>query len=240
MIYFVNEKQVIAIDGPASSGKSTTAKLVARRLGFVYLDTGAMYRAITLKALRNRINPEDGKALARIARESKLDLVDQNGMSKVYLDGEDVTELIRKPEINKLVSEVSLHKEVRAALVSKQKEIGQKHDLVAEGRDTTTVVFPAAALKVYLDCDIKERAKRRMLEFKGKGINTTLKEQEKELSGRDKIDSEREASPLKKDPEAIIVDTTNLSIQEQVEKIVQLYEKSKKDEIPLSGSRGHD
>lgn len=234
------KKQVIAIDGPASSGKSTTAKLVARRLGFIYLDTGAMYRAITLKALRNRISPEDGKALARIARESKLDLVDQNGMSKVYLDGEDVTELIRKPEINKLVSEVSLHKEVRAALVSKQKEIGQKHDLVAEGRDTTTVVFPDAALKVYLDCDIKERAKRRMLEFKGKGINTTLKEQEKELSGRDKIDSEREASPLKKDPEAIIVDTTNLSIQEQVEKIVQLYEKSKKDEIPLSGSRGHD
>ena len=234
------KKQVIAIDGPASSGKSTTAKLVARRLGFVYLDTGAMYRAITLKALRNKIGPEEGKALARIARESKLDLTDEDGMSKVYLDGEEVTELIRKPQINQLVSEVSLHKEVRAALVSKQREIGQKHDLVAEGRDTTTVVFPDAALKVYLDCDIKERAKRRMLEFKGKGINTNLEEQVKELSRRDKIDSEREASPLKKDPEAIIVDTTNLSVEEQVERVIQLYKKNKKDEISLSGSRGHD
>jgi len=233
-------KQVIAIDGPASSGKSTTAKLVARRLGFVYLDTGAMYRAITLKALRKGLNPQDEKELTEIARNSKLDLIDEKGTNKVFLDEEDVTELIREPRINRAVSLVSVHKGVRIALVSKQKELGKKHNLVAEGRDTTTVVFPDATLKVYLDCDIKERAKRRMLEFKGKGINTTLEEQEKELSRRDKIDSEREASPLIKDPEAIIVDTTNLSIQEQVEKIVQLYEKSKKDEIPLSGSRGHD
>jgi len=233
-------KQVIAIDGPASSGKSTTAKLVAKRLGFVYLDTGAMYRAITLKALRNKISLEDEKNLAKIAGESKLDLTEMDGKSNVYLDGEDVTDLIRKPEVNRAVSLVSVHREVRAALVAKQKELGGKHNLVAEGRDTTTVVFPDAALKVYLDCDIKERAKRRMLELKGKGINTNLEEQGKELSRRDKIDSEREASPLKKDPEAIIVDTTNLSIQEQVERVIQLYEKSKKDEIPLPGRRGHD
>jgi cytidylate kinase len=234
------KKQIIAIDGPASSGKSTTAKLVARRLGFVYLDTGAMYRAITLKALRNRISPEDEKGLKKIARESKLDLMEKHGKSKVYLDGEDVTELIRKPEINRAVSLVSVHRGVRIALVAKQKELGEKHDLVTEGRDTTTVVFPDAALKIYLDCDIKERAKRRMLEFKGKGINTTLKEQEKELFGRDKIDSEREASPLKKDPEAIIVDTTDLSIEEQVERVIQLFEKRKNDEISLSSSRGRD
>jgi cytidylate kinase len=233
-------KQVIAIDGPASSGKSTTAKLVARRLGFVYLDTGAMYRAITLKALRKGINPQDEKELTEIARNSKLDLIDEKGINKVFLDEEDVTELIREPRINRAVSLVSVHKGVRIALVSKQKGLGKKHNLVAEGRDTTTVVFPDATLKVYLDCDIKERAKRRMLEFKGKGINTTLEEQEKELSRRDKIDSEREASPLKKDPGAIMVDTTNLTIQEQAEKIVQLYEKSKKDEISLSSSRGHD
>ena len=233
-------KQVIAIDGPASSGKSTTAKLVARRLGFVYLDTGAMYRAITLKALRNRISPEDEKNLTKIASGSKLDLMEKDGKSKVYLDGEDVTELIRKPEINRAVSLVSVHQGVRAALVAKQKELGEKHNLVAEGRDTTTVVFLDAALKVYLDCNLKERARRRMLEFKGKGINTNLEEQVKELSRRDKIDSEREASPLKKDPEAIIIDTTNLSIQEQVERVIRLYEKSKTDEISLSGSRGHD
>lgn len=233
-------KKIIALDGPAGSGKSTTARLVAKKLGFTYLDTGAMYRAITLKALRNRVSPGDGKALAKIARESRLDLVDEDGANKVYLDGEDVTESIRKPEVNKFVSEVSVHKEVRAALVSKQKELGQKHDLVAEGRDTTTVVFPDARLKVYLDCDLKERARRRMLELRQKGIETMLKEQETELARRDKIDSEREASPLKKDPEAIIVDTTNLSIREQVERVVQLYEKTKKNEISLPGRRGHD
>jgi cytidylate kinase len=221
-------KQIIAIDGPASSGKSTTARLVARRLGFVYLDTGAMYRAITLKALRNRISLEDEKTLSKIARESKLDLTEKDGKSKVFLDGEDVTESIRRPEVNRVVSQVSVYRGVRAALVAKQKELGDKHNLVAEGRDTTTVVFPDAALKIYLDCDLKERAKRRMLEFKGKGINTNLQEQEKELSGRDKIDSEREASPLKKDPEAVTVDTSDLSIEEQVEKVVRLYEKSQK------------
>ncbi|HVP36092.1 MAG TPA: (d)CMP kinase [Terriglobales bacterium] len=233
-------KQVIAIDGPASSGKSTTARLVAKRLGFVYLDTGAMYRAITLKALKTGISLEDEKSLSKIARESKLDLLEEHGKSKVYLDGEEVTEAIRKPEINKAVSLTSVHKGVRAALVAKQKELGEKHDLVAEGRDTTTVVFPDASLKVYLDCDLKERAKRRMLEFMGKGMKTDLEEQAKELSGRDKIDSEREASPLKKDPEAKVIDTTFLSIEEQVQKVVELYEKRKKDEISLSGQRGHD
>ena len=233
-------KKIIAIDGPASSGKSTTAKQVAKRLGFVYLDTGAMYRAITLKALRNGIDLEDEKNLAKIARESKLDLTDLDGKSKVYLDGEDVTELVRKPEINRAVSLVSVHRGVRAALVAKQKELGEKHDLVAEGRDTTTVVFPDAILKIYLDCDVKERVRRRMLELKGKGINTDVEEQEKELSTRDKIDSQRDASPLKKDPEAVVVDTTDLSIEEQVEKVIRLYEKRKKDEIPLSGQRGHD
>jgi cytidylate kinase len=230
------KKEIIAIDGPAGSGKSTTAKLVAKKLGFVYLDTGAMYRAITLKALRNRINPQDEKKLSQIARNSKLDLIEENGVNKVILDGADVTEAIREPKINRIVSEVSVHKEVRTALVAKQKELGKKHNLVTEGRDTTTVVFPGASLKVYLDCNLKERAKRRMLELKDKGINTSIEEQIKELSRRDKIDSERENSPLKKDKEALIVDTTNLSVEEQVEKVTQLYKLRKRNEISLPSS----
>ncbi len=234
------KKEIIAIDGPAGSGKSTTAKLVAKKLGFVYLDTGAMYRAITLKALRNRIDPQDVKELSKIARNSKLDLIEENGVNIVLLDGEDVTELIREPRINRIVSEVSVHKEVRTALVAKQKELGKKHDLVTEGRDTTTVVFPEASLKVYLDCNLQERAKRRMLELKDKGINTSIEEQIKELSKRDKIDSERENSPLKKDKEAVIVDTTNLSIEEQVDKVIQLYELRKKNEISLPSGQGSD
>jgi cytidylate kinase len=158
----------------------------------------------------------------------------------VLLDGEDVTELIREPKVNRIVSEVSVHKEVRTALVAKQKELGKKHALVTEGRDTTTVVFPEASLKVYLDCNLQERAKRRMLELKDKGINTSIEEQIKELSKRDKIDSERENSPLKKDKEAVIVDTTNLSIEEQVDKVIQLYELRKKNEISLPSGQGSD
>ena len=234
------KKEIIAIDGPAGSGKSTTAKLVAKKLGFVYLDTGAMYRAITLKALRNRINPQDEKKLSQIARNSKLDLIEEKGVNKVLLDGADVTEAIREPKVNRIVSEVSAHKEVRTALVAKQKELGKKHNLVTEGRDTTTVVFPGASLKVYLDCNLKERAKRRMLELKDKGINTSIEEQIKELSRRDKIDSERENSPLKKDKEAVIVNTTNLSIEEQVDKVIQLYELRKKNEISLPSGQGSD
>jgi cytidylate kinase len=234
------KKEIIAIDGPASSGKSTTAKLVAKKLGFVYLDTGAMYRAITLKALRNGIDPQDVKELSKTARNSKLDLIEENGVNKVLLDGEDVTELIREPKVNRIVSEVSVHKEVRTALVARQKELGKKYNLVTEGRDTTTVVFPGASLKVYLNCNLQERAKRRMLELKNKGINTSIKEQIKELSKRDKIDSERENSPLKKDKEAVIVDTTNLSIEEQVDKVIQLYELRKKNEISLPSGQGSD
>ncbi|MDH4222564.1 MAG: (d)CMP kinase [candidate division Zixibacteria bacterium] len=226
-------KEIIAIDGPAGSGKSTTAKLVAKRLGFVYLDTGAMYRAITLKALRNKIDPKEEEKLSRMARESKIDLTEIEGENKVYLDGEDVTELIRDPNVSRLVSDISVHKNLRGVLVSKQKGLGEKHNLVAEGRDTTTVVFPQATLKFYLDCDLKERAKRRMLELETKGIRTSLQEQQDELSRRDKIDSRRKVSPLRIDPEAIVVDTTNLTIEEQVDEVIRLYRKKKKNEISL-------
>lgn len=227
-------KEVIAIDGPAGSGKSTTAKLVAGKLGFVFLDTGAMYRAITLKASREKISPGDEEKLTRIAQGSHLDLREEEGVNKVYLDGEDVSELIRGSGINRVVSDISAHKKLRAVLVSKQKQLGEKHNLVAEGRDTTTVVFPDAVLKVYLDCDIRERARRRMLELQAKGTKTSLEEQVRELSARDEIDSRRDASPLKVDPEAVIVDTTNLTIEEQVNKVIELYHK-KKDELLLSG-----
>ncbi len=232
-------KEVIAIDGPAGSGKSTTAQLVAGKLGFVFLDTGAMYRAITLKASREKISPKDEKKLTQIAKGSNLDLREEEGVNRVYLDGEDVTDLIREPGINRIVSEISAHKKLRAVLVSKQKQLGAKYNLVAEGRDTTTVVFSHAVLKVYLDCDVRERARRRMLELQAKGIKTSLEEQIRELSARDKIDSQRETSPLKVDPEAVIVDTTDLTIEEQVNKVIQLYYE-KKDEIFLSGGLDSD
>ncbi len=215
-------KKVIAIDGPAGSGKSTTAKLVAKKLNFLYLDTGAMYRALTLKALEKGVDVNDEEKLEKLTKNSVISFKKEDGIDKIFLDGKDVTEKIREPLVDQNVSFVSVHKKVRKILVEKQKEIGRKNDLVAEGRDTTTVVFPHA-FKIYLDADLKERAKRRLLELKDKGIQTSLEEQIKEIAKRDKLDSERKASPLCRDKDAVVVDTTHLTIEEQVNKVIELY-----------------
>ena len=215
-------KKVIAIDGPAGSGKSTTAKLVAKKLNFLYLDTGAMYRAITLKALENGLDVNDEEKLEKLAKNSVISFRNEADIRKIFLDGKDVTEKIREPLVDRNVSFVSVHKRVRKILVEKQKEIGRKNDLVAEGRDTTTVVFPHA-FKIYLDAALKERAKRRLLELKDKGVQTSLEEQIEEITKRDKLDSEREASPLCRDKDAVVVDTTHLTIEEQVNKVIELY-----------------
>jgi cytidylate kinase len=226
-------KKIIAIDGPAGSGKSTTAKLVAKKLNFLYLDTGAMYRAITLKALEKDVCVNDEKKLEELAKDSVISFKNKNGIQKILLDGKDVSEKIRKPLVSQNVSFVSVHKRVRKILVEKQKEIGRKNDLVAEGRDTTTVVFPHA-FKIYLDADLKERAKRRFLELKDKGIQTSLEEQMEEIAKRDKIDSEREASPLCLAKDAVVVDTTHLTIEEQVNKVIELYQNAHR--VPLSST----
>jgi cytidylate kinase len=215
-------KKVIAIDGPAASGKSTTAKLVAQKLGFLYLDTGAMYRAITLKALKQGVDVNDEEKLEKLTKNSVITFENKDGSSRIWLDGKDVTEKIREPQVDRNVSYVSMHKKVRRMLVEMQKRMGEENDLVAEGRDTTTVVFPHA-FKVYLDADLEERAKRRFLELKEKGIQTTLDEQKEEISRRDKLDSEREQSPLLRDKDAVVVDTTHLTIQQQVDRVIQLF-----------------
>ena len=218
----VMAKKVIAIDGPAASGKSTTAKLVAQKLGFLYLDTGAMYRAITLKALESDVNVNDEEKLEKLTKDSVISFDNKDGMNRIWLDEKDVTEKIREFLVNRNVSYVSMHKKVRRVLVQMQKRIGEDNDLVAEGRDTTTVVFPHA-FKVYLDADLKERAKRRLLELKEKGMETTLKEQMEDISRRDRLDSGREASPLLRDKDAVVVDTTNLTVDQQVDRVIQLF-----------------
>jgi cytidylate kinase len=195
---------------------------VAQRLGFLYLDTGAMYRALTWKALQNKIDLEDEKDLERLALDSKINFKNIKGENKIFLDDEEVSFPIRKPEVDQNVSIVSKHPKVRKILVSWQKEIGKKQNLVAEGRDTTTVVFPEAELKIYLDCNIEERGKRRAKELKEKGVSFSSKDALENLKERDRIDSERETSPLKKDKDAIVIDTTNLTIEQQVERVIKL------------------
>jgi cytidylate kinase len=224
-------KTVIAIDGPAASGKSTTAKLVAQKLGFLYLDTGAMYRAITLKALENGVDLNDEESLTKLTEGSTISFKALDGANRIELDGRDVSDKIRKPLVNQNVSYVSMHKKVRRLLVQMQKKMGQQNDLVAEGRDTTTVVFPRA-FKVYLDADLRVRARRRLLELEQKGIRTTLEEQIQELSRRDKLDSGRKVSPLLRHKDAVIVDTTNLTIEQQVERVIQLFGEWKQSQAP--------
>ncbi len=214
--------KVIAIDGPAGSGKSTTAKMLAARLGYIYLDTGAMYRAITLFALLNKILPEDGVALTKAAQKISLEFKVENDVNRVYLNHLDVTESIRTPEVTKAVSAVSAHKGVREAMVRLQREMGKKGNIVAEGRDTTSVVFPEADLKIYLEASLEERARRRVLDFVRMNVQTSVEEQIKELSRRDALDSGRETSPLLRTGDAIVVDTSNLTIEEQVDRIIKL------------------
>ena len=214
--------RVIAIDGPAGSGKSTTAKILAARLGFQYLDTGAMYRALTWFAIQNGVAPSDGPKLAVLARSVAINFETHEDINRVFINGRDVTETIRTPMVTQLVSEVSAHQGVRQAMVEKQREMGQKGEIVAEGRDTTTVVFPDADVKVYLDCDVATRAQRRLIDMARIGVSTTLEEQVAEITRRDKYDSERKHSPLTKARDAYLVDTTNTTIEEQVERVLSL------------------
>ncbi|HEX7401215.1 MAG TPA: (d)CMP kinase [candidate division Zixibacteria bacterium] len=218
------KSKIIAIDGPAGSGKSTTAKLVAQKLGFLYLDTGAMYRAVTWKALRLGVDVNNEDELKQLAEDSEINFENKDGENRIFLDGEDVTEKIREPQVNRNVSYVSMHKKVRRILVRMQRKLGEENDLVAEGRDTTTVVFPQA-FKVYLDADIQERARRRFRELKEKQIDTTVAEQINEINRRDKLDSEREASPLLRVKDAVVVDTTHLTIEQQVDRVIELFKK---------------
>jgi CMP/dCMP kinase len=210
---------IIAIDGPAASGKSSVAKKMADKLGYLYVDTGAMYRAITFYALEHKIE-NDENAVIEAARKINLELKYKDGLTSVFIDGIDVTEKIRTPQVNAKVSDISKIKEVRTELVKLQRKFGENKNLIVEGRDTTTVVFPNADLKIYLTAEPKERAKRRYLEFKNKGVEISLKEVEKSLINRDTIDSSREVSPLTKAVDAIEIDTTNMTVDEEIEKIV--------------------
>jgi cytidylate kinase len=223
--------RVIAIDGPASSGKSTTARLLAKRLGYLYLDTGAMYRAITLKALRAGVDLDDEKALQELAKNSSLTMSLENQQLKVFLNGEEVSSQIRSPEVSASVSKVSAYPGVRRQMVALQRKSasdivgsasgGKEGGIVAEGRDMGTAVFPGAEVKIFLTCDLKERAKRRYLELESEGISCSPDEVRENLSKRDRIDSTREDSPLAAAEDAVVVDTTNLTIEEQVQEVLK-------------------
>lgn len=214
----INKKGIIiAIDGPAGAGKSTTAKLLAEKLNYKYIDTGAMYRAVTLYALRNSIEPEQKEKLVDLVKEMNFRF--ENNGSKLFVNSENVSEAIRNPEVSNRVSEFSKIAEVREILVQKQREIGAEGGIVMEGRDITTAVFPNAELKIFLTADLDIRAYRRLIELKNKGLNIDLDDVRDNLETRDLIDTSREVNPLMITEDSIVIDTTRLTIEEQVDAI---------------------
>jgi cytidylate kinase len=216
----LQKQLIIAIDGPAGSGKSSTAKLVARRLGILHLDTGAMYRAITLKCLRRRLSYHDGESIATLMKSTDISFVGEISALRVVMDGEDVTQAIRSDDVTKNVSDFCAVPIVRTVLVDLQRKIGEGRSLVCEGRDIGTVVFPAAQLKFFMVASDNERALRRQKDFAALGVSKSVEDLIAEIRERDRKDSSRENSPLCKANDAIELDTTDMTLAQQVEFMV--------------------
>lgn len=214
--------KVIAIDGPAGSGKSTTARLAAARLGYTYFDSGALYRAVALLASEAGIPPDDEEKLTDMAKKMEIRFQTDENRNRVFIGDREITEAIRTPEIDRAVTPVAALPKVRKAIVERLQEMAKGQNVVAEGRDITTVVFPDADLKVYLDASPEERVKRRFLEYQAVDKQADPELLAQELKGRDKADKSRSEGPLKIAPGAVVIDTTGLTVEEQVERVLQL------------------
>lgn len=214
------KKLIIAIDGPAASGKSTTAKMVARKLGYLHIDSGAMYRAMGLKALQCEIDPLDAAKILPLIGSTTIRLQPLDGFNAVFLDNIDVTNEIRTPAVSNAASVVSSIAEVREFMVREQRAMGTQGGIVMDGRDIGTVVFLDADVKIFMIADPLERARRRQKELAEKGISMDIEALAAEIVERDRRDSTRSASPLKQADDAIVLDTTSLTIDEQAERIV--------------------
>ena len=212
----------IAIDGPAGAGKSTIAKIVAKELGFIYVDTGAMYRTLALACFRDGIDTSDEAAVVAKCESVEVTLGYEDGTQKVFLNGEDVSTEIRREEIGNLTSSIAVYPGVRKILVALQKDLAAKNDVVMDGRDIGTAVLPNADLKIYLTASVETRAKRRYDELVEKGQTCDLKEIEKDIEDRDYRDMNREVSPLSQADDAVLVDSSDMTIDEVVAKIISL------------------
>ncbi|KSU63487.1 cytidylate kinase [[Bacillus] enclensis] len=215
----------IAIDGPAAAGKSTVAKIVAGKLSYLYIDTGAMYRSLTYKAIKSNVDVHDQTELTKLLKMTKIELEPSEKGQLVFLDGENVTEEIRQSEVTNSVSHIAVHQQVREEMVKRQQELASEGGVVMDGRDIGTHVIPDAEVKIFLLASVEERAQRRHEENVSKGYASDLEKLKEEIALRDKIDSEREVAPLKKAEDAIEIDTTSLSINEVVDRIMSLVER---------------
>ena len=219
-----DKKLTIAIDGPAASGKSTTARLVAQNLGYLYIDTGAMYRALTLEVLNRNIPIEDEEQVVQTARKIDICLSVDDHKIRTILNGQDVSEDIRLPRVTRVISIVSAFREVREIMKQKQRDLAKDGGIVMNGRDIGTVVLPQAQVKVFMNASVERRTDRRVKELQSKGINVDRESIKAEIIQRDEIDSNREVAPLKPAADAHIIDTSQLSIDQQVQKVLDLIE----------------
>ncbi|WP_409298050.1 (d)CMP kinase [Peribacillus sp. SCS-26] len=218
----MENKISIAIDGPAAAGKSTVAKIIAEKLSYIYVDTGAMYRALTYKAIKHDVDVNDESGLLGLLLDTEIKLLPGETGQLVYLDGEDVSEVIRTSQVTSSVSAASKHRGVRAEMVSRQQKLGELGGVVMDGRDIGTFVLPRAEVKVFLIASVDERAERRHNENVSKGFPSDLESLKEEIALRDKLDSEREVAPLKKAADAVEIDTTSLSIAQVADEIMKL------------------
>jgi len=216
------ERPIVAIDGPVGAGKTTTARLTAERLGFTYIDTGAMYRAVTFDVLEHGIDPEDESAVAELAARSVVELRREPDGLHTYLDGRNVSDRIRDRDVTDAVSAVSAQRAVRERMTELQRAYGAEGGVVMEGRDIGTVVFPDAEFKIYLDASIDVRARRRHAELSAKGCEVDLDVLRAEIAERDRANTERALAPLRKAADARVVDTSGMTLDEQVDAVVQL------------------
>ena len=215
---------VVAIDGPAGTGKGTITKIISKRMNLLNIDTGAMYRSVTLACIRSNVAPNEEEKIEKILDNIDIKLKNMNGEQKIFLNGEDVSKEIRTPEVDEQVAKFAALKSVRDKLTPIQRKIGENNNIIMEGRDIGTVVFPNADVKIFLDCSLEERAKRRYLQNLKKGINESYDEVLKAIIERHKLETERKIAPFIKANDAITIDSTNLTIQEtvnEVEKIIK-------------------
>jgi len=212
---------IITIDGPSGAGKSTVSRKLAEKMGYLYLDTGAMYRACALKAFKLGLDPSREEDAQKVVSDLKLELVPRGNQIRLFLDGEDITEKIRTEEVGMGASKISQHRVVREKLWELQRKLGEQGGVVAEGRDMGTVVFPDADYKFFLTASLEERARRRYQELLQRGEKVELEQIKKEVEKRDAQDSQRDLAPLKPAPEAILIDTTHLNVDQVVDLILK-------------------
>ena len=214
----------VAIDGPAGAGKSTVARMVAKRLGYVYLDTGAMYRALAVTAVERGVSLDDGEALGEMARSVKVRVAEDDGVFRVFVDGRELTDKLRDPDTDRAVKAVAMHRPVREVLVKMQRDLASQGGVVMEGRDIGSVVLPDAEVKVFLTADVRERARRRWTELEAKGVDMPWEEVLEEMKKRDEKDLERDFGKLVKTEDAVLLDTSGKTLEEACDIIVGLCE----------------